>query len=152
MSDTKYRRFTRSYLREGERSRRYLANGFVKRHLELAQHLMGSPFGVPTNIAAGDFAGFVHSCPSAGAFRALHPNIGVLPVSIWGKGSAPAAISRSALTAPPHRPLMYDTYTARPLRRGFRASHRNIGVLPVSILGRGSAPAAIWRMAVSAPH
>ena len=44
---------------------------------------MESPFGVPANIAAGDFAGFVHSCPSAGAFRALHPNIGVLPVSNW---------------------------------------------------------------------
>ena len=43
---------------------------------------MESPFGVPTNIAAGDFAGFVHSCPSAGAFRALHPNIGVLLVPI----------------------------------------------------------------------
>ena len=25
--------------------------------LELAQHLMESPFGVPANIAAGDFAG-----------------------------------------------------------------------------------------------
>ena len=36
---------------------RYLANGFVKRHFEFAQHLMESPSGVPANIAAGDFAG-----------------------------------------------------------------------------------------------
>ncbi len=36
---------------------RYLANGFVKRRLELAQHLIESLSGAPANIAAGDFAG-----------------------------------------------------------------------------------------------
>ena len=81
LSDTKYRRFTRSCLREKEATRRIASS---------------EP---PSQTVMYDQ---VHSCLLGRLFLVLHPNIGVLPVSIYGKGSSSHTPIRSVLRPDGH--------------------------------------------------